>query len=170
MDTVLYHLIKNQVHKANLTYEGPKCKPKHCSIDYYIVYTYISMCFILNLISQNTLKSAPHLVITQYNFTAWPDHGVPKNSYTLISFIQRVQKLYNKKSSAPKLVHCSAGVGRTGTFILLDMMLEKMKEEDSIDVYAALCKLRRCRVKMVQTLVCIQILKDGFFSSVCLIF
>ena len=53
----------------------------------------------------------------------------------------------------PMLVHCSAGVGRTGTFILLDTMLERMKVEDSVDVYAALCKMRQCRVKMVQTLV-----------------
>lgn len=51
------------------------------------------------------------------------------------------------------LVHCSAGVGRTGTFILLDTLLEKMKAEDCVDVYAALCKMRQSRVKMVQTLV-----------------
>ncbi len=51
------------------------------------------------------------------------------------------------------LVHCSAGVGRTGTFILLDSMLERMKVEDSVNVYEFLRNMRAKRVFMVQTLV-----------------
>ena len=54
----------------------------------------------------------------------------------------------------PLLVHCSAGVGRTGTFILLDSMLERIKIEKTVNVYEFLCGLRRRRVLMVQTLVC----------------
>ena len=52
------------------------------------------------------------------------------------------------------LVHCSAGVGRTGTFILLDSMLERMKAEDTVNVYEFLRNMRAKRVFMVQTLVC----------------
>ena len=51
------------------------------------------------------------------------------------------------------LVHCSAGVGRTGTFILLDSMLERIEEEKTVNVYEFLTQMRRQRVHMVQTLV-----------------
>lgn len=51
------------------------------------------------------------------------------------------------------LVHCSAGVGRTGTFIILDSMLERIMSENTVNVYEFLTRLRQQRVHMVQTLV-----------------
>ena len=93
------------------------------------------------------------LTVTQYHFTSWPDHGVPRFATSLISFIRRVQKAHNKDEGIPLLVHCSAGVGRTGTFILLDSMLERIKAESTVNVYAFLVGLRKKRVLMVQTLV-----------------
>ena len=93
------------------------------------------------------------LALTQYHFTSWPDHGVPKFATSLISFIRRVQKAHNKDSGIPLLVHCSAGVGRTGTFVLLDSMLERIQEENTVNVYEFLVSLRKRRVLMVQTLV-----------------
>ena len=93
------------------------------------------------------------LSVTQYHFTSWPDHGVPRFATALISFIRRVQKAHNKDEGIPLLVHCSAGVGRTGTFILLDSMLERIKAEKTVNVYAFLVGLRKKRVLMVQTLV-----------------
>ena len=91
--------------------------------------------------------------MTQYHFTSWPDHGVPKFATSLIAFIRRVQRGHNKDDGYPLLVHCSAGVGRTGTFILLDSMLERMKVEDTVNVYEFLHNMRARRVLMVQTLV-----------------
>ena len=91
--------------------------------------------------------------MTQHHFTSWPDHGVPRFATSFISFLQRVQKAHNKDSGVPLLVHCSAGVGRTGTFILLDSMLERIKEQNSINVYELLVSLCERRVLMVQTLV-----------------
>ena len=91
--------------------------------------------------------------MTQYHFTSWPDHGVPRYPTSLIAFIRRVQRGHNKDDGYPLLVHCSAGVGRTGTFILLDSMLERMKVEDSVNVYEFLRNMRTQRFMMVQTLV-----------------
>ena len=94
------------------------------------------------------------LAVIQYHFTSWPDHGVPKFATSLISFIRRVQKAHSKESGVPLLVHCSAGVGPTGTFILFDILLDMMKEDKCLNVYESLVNLRKRRVLMVQTVVC----------------
>ena len=91
------------------------------------------------------------LVISHYHFTSWPDHGVPQFATSLISFIKRVQKDHNKDKNIPLLVHCSAGVGRTGTLVMLDIMMDRLKAEDSINVYEVLRQLRSKRMYMVQT-------------------
>ena len=92
------------------------------------------------------------LSVTQYHFTAWPDHGVPDDKTCITSFISFVRKKH-PPSSPPLLVHCSAGVGRTGTFIVLDPMLQRMKEEGVIDIQGYVNQIRTNRVKMVQTAV-----------------
>ena len=94
-----------------------------------------------------------YLKVVQYHFTSWPDHGVPKTSAPFISFIRRVQKGYNKDLGKPLLVHCGAGVGRTGVFITLDSMLKRIKAEKSVNVYQHIWNMRQRRVLMVQTLV-----------------
>ena len=94
------------------------------------------------------------LTVKHLHYTAWPDHGVPHNAMSLISFICRVRKLHPPSSDQPLLVHCSAGVGRTGTFILLDAMMQQMRSEGSLSVYQFLRSLRGQRMKMVQTQVC----------------
>ena len=106
---------------------------------------------------QTAVVDEDPLLVTQYHFTSWPDHGVPQFTTSLLSFIRRVQKAHNKEDGIPLLVHCSAGVGRTGTFILLDSMLERIKEEKTVNVYEFLVGLRKKRVLMVQTLVHIPI-------------
>ena len=76
---------------------------------------------------------------------------MPKFATSLIAFIRRVQKGHNKDDGYPLLVHCSAGVGRTGTFILLDSMLERMKKEEAVNVYEFLFNMRAKRTMMVQS-------------------
>ena len=76
---------------------------------------------------------------------------MPQFATSLIAFIRQVQKGHNKDDGYPLLVHCSAGVGRTGTFILLDSMLERMKKEDTVNVYEFLCNMRAKRALMVQS-------------------
>ena len=79
---------------------------------------------------------------------------MPKFATSLISFIRRVQRGHTKDSGRQLLVHCSAGVGRTGTFITLDSMLDRMAaKEADVNVYEFVYNMRQRRVLMVQTLV-----------------
>ena len=98
-------------------------------------------------------SSDAHLEVTHLFFLGWPDHGVPFNRISLIEFIKRVRQFHPPTHQKPLLVHCSAGVGRTGTFIVLDTMLQRMKVENTVNVYQFVKQLRSQRVRMVQTLV-----------------
>ena len=91
-------------------------------------------------------------VVIQFHFTVWPDHGVPIFSSSLLTFINHTKEYHiPEKSQSPILVHCSAGVGRTGTFIVLDYFLEHMKENEKVNVYKIVAQLRESRCLMVQT-------------------
>ena len=72
----------------------------------------------------------------------------------MISFIDNI-RLSHPPKGPPLVVHCSAGVGRTGTFIVMDTMLQKMKQEDSLNIYEFLLQIRHQRIKLVQTQVLI---------------
>lgn len=89
--------------------------------------------------------------VTQFHFTGWPDHGVPQNGVVLINFIKRVRACHAYCDPTPLLIHCSAGVGRTGAFIILDSMLQRMEVEENLNIYQFLKQLRSQRVLMVQT-------------------
>jgi len=82
----------------------------------------------------------------------WPDHGVPETTQSLIQFVRTVRDYISRSPGAgPTVVHCSAGVGRTGTFIALDRILQQLDSKDSVDIYGAVNDLRLHRVHMVQT-------------------
>ncbi|XP_019383910.1 PREDICTED: receptor-type tyrosine-protein phosphatase C [Gavialis gangeticus] len=87
--------------------------------------------------------------ITHIQFTSWPDHGVPDDPHLLLKLRRRVNALSNF-FSGPIVIHCSAGVGRTGTYIGIDAMLEGLDAENRVDVYGYVVKLRRQRCLMVQ--------------------
>ncbi|XP_066217649.1 receptor-type tyrosine-protein phosphatase eta [Saccopteryx leptura] len=90
--------------------------------------------------------------LRQFHFTSWPDHGVPDTTDLLINFRYLVRD-YMKQSppESPILVHCSAGVGRTGTFIAIDRLIYQMENENTVDVYGIVYDLRMHRPLMVQT-------------------
>ncbi|KAJ1167065.1 hypothetical protein NDU88_007458 [Pleurodeles waltl] len=88
--------------------------------------------------------------IRQFQFLAWPDHGVPEYPTPILAFLRRV-KACNPPDAGPMVVHCSAGVGRTGCFIVIDAMLERMKHEKTVDVYGHVTCMRAQRNYMVQT-------------------
>ncbi|KAM4641073.1 receptor-type tyrosine-protein phosphatase F isoform 4-T5 [Discoglossus pictus] len=88
--------------------------------------------------------------IRQFQFMAWPDHGVPEYPTPILAFLRRV-KACNPTDAGPMVVHCSAGVGRTGCFIVIDAMLERVKLEKTVDVYGHVTCMRSQRNYMVQT-------------------
>ncbi|XP_029107833.1 receptor-type tyrosine-protein phosphatase delta isoform X15 [Scleropages formosus] len=88
--------------------------------------------------------------VRQFQFTAWPDHGVPEHPTPFLAFLRRI-KSCNPPDAGPMVVHCSAGVGRTGCFIVIDAMLERIKHEKTVDIYGHVTLMRAQRNYMVQT-------------------
>uniref|UniRef100_A0A672MME9 Receptor-type tyrosine-protein phosphatase kappa n=1 Tax=Sinocyclocheilus grahami TaxID=75366 RepID=A0A672MME9_SINGR len=88
--------------------------------------------------------------IRQFHFTGWPDHGVPYHATGLLGFVRRV-KAKTPANAGPMVIHCSAGAGRTGCFIVIDIMLDMAEREGVVDIYNCVRELRSRRVNMVQT-------------------
>ncbi|XP_030389227.1 receptor-type tyrosine-protein phosphatase T isoform X3 [Gopherus evgoodei] len=88
--------------------------------------------------------------IRQFHFTSWPDHGVPCYATGLLGFVRQV-KFLNPPETGPIVVHCSAGAGRTGCFIAIDIMLDMAENEGVVDIFNCVRELRSQRVNLVQT-------------------
>nr|CAB3265286.1 receptor-type tyrosine-protein phosphatase beta-like [Phallusia mammillata] len=91
--------------------------------------------------------------IRQFHYTVWPDHGVPDTAETLVKFIRYVRRTIDReaKHTGPTVVHCSAGVGRTGTFIAMDRLLQHIPTNSYVDIFGIVHQMRMHRVFMVQT-------------------
>uniref|UniRef100_A0A8C5R2Y0 protein-tyrosine-phosphatase n=1 Tax=Leptobrachium leishanense TaxID=445787 RepID=A0A8C5R2Y0_9ANUR len=91
------------------------------------------------------------LIVRHFHFTAWPDHDVPQTTDALITFRNIISDFMKNYPRTPILVHCSAGVGRTGTLIALDRAIRQIDAEDQVDVLGIVRNLRMHRNLMVQT-------------------
>ncbi|XP_030294728.1 protein tyrosine phosphatase receptor type Db isoform X15 [Sparus aurata] len=107
--------------------------------------TYSVRTFALYKSGSNEKREVRH-----FQFTAWPDHGVPEHPTPFLAFLRRV-KACNPPDAGPMVVHCSAGVGRTGCFIVIDAMAERIKHEKTLDIYGHVTLMRSQRNYMVQT-------------------
>ncbi|XP_068175146.1 receptor-type tyrosine-protein phosphatase C isoform X2 [Antennarius striatus] len=87
--------------------------------------------------------------VTHIQFMSWPDHGIPEEAHLLLKLRRRVNAFKNF-FSGPIVIHCSAGVGRTGTYIGIDAMMEGLEAEGKVDIYGYVVRLRRQRSLMVQ--------------------
>lgn len=107
--------------------------------------------FLVRSFYLKNLQTNETRTVTQFHFLSWMDRGIPSSARTLLDFRRKVNKCYRGRS-CPIIVHCSDGAGRSGTYILIDMVLNRMaKGAKEIDIAATLEHLRDQRAGMVQT-------------------
>ncbi|XP_072619381.1 receptor-type tyrosine-protein phosphatase N2 isoform X9 [Vulpes vulpes] len=107
--------------------------------------------FLVRSFYLKNLQTNETRTVTQFHFLSWYDQGVPSSARSLLDFRRKVNKCYRGRS-CPIIVHCSDGAGRSGTYVLIDMVLNKMaKGAKEIDIAATLEHLRDQRPGMVQT-------------------
>lgn len=150
---------------ANILEDGmPKCAPyfpykKNEGISAKVI-TFKNICVTLNKEEDfeeyvrrefNIQKGNEKRVVEQYHFTDWPDKGVPETCTSLLRF-RKVCLGAMSSHEKPVVIHCSAGVGRTGTLLATDILLKEAEKNGSIDVGGCVDKMRRKRMAMVQTL------------------
>ncbi|XP_021342421.1 receptor-type tyrosine-protein phosphatase T-like [Mizuhopecten yessoensis] len=128
--------------------EGQPMSTKHFEIvlDRERVYAF----YVIRDIILTEKKTKSVRQVHQFHYTTWPDHGTP-NPNELVVFHRRV-KLYKNSLPGKMVVHCSAGIGRTGTFIALDALLDYGKESGMVDIIGYIRTMRKDRVNMVQTI------------------
>nr|XP_027309995.2 phosphatidylinositol phosphatase PTPRQ isoform X2 [Anas platyrhynchos] len=91
------------------------------------------------------------MMVRQCNFTSWPEHGVPETTAPIIHFVKLI-RASRAGDNTPMVVHCSAGVGRTGVYIALDHLTQHVNDHDFVDIYGLVAELRSERMCMVQNL------------------
>ncbi|XP_035734492.1 uncharacterized protein LOC118447101 isoform X1 [Vespa mandarinia] len=122
------------IYEVHLVSEHPWC-------DDYLVRSF----YLKNLLTSETRT------VTQFHFLSWPENGVPHSTKALLEFRRKINKSYRGRS-CPIVVHCSDGAGRTGTYCLIDMVLNRIaKGTKEIDIAAALEHIRDQRPNMVAT-------------------
>lgn len=89
--------------------------------------------------------------VVQYQYLAWPDQNIPSNPSSVLSFIRDINQ---RRSSGPMIVHCSAGIGRSGTLIVIDMLIDQLINNGltyEIDIQRIVKIARAQRSGLVQT-------------------
>jgi len=88
--------------------------------------------------------------VMQYHYLVWKDFMAPEYPVGILRFIKRFNEIYSP-DKGPILVHCSAGVGRTGTLVALDSLLQELREEEQVSIFTTICDLRHQRNYLVQS-------------------
>ncbi|XP_013364699.1 PREDICTED: receptor-type tyrosine-protein phosphatase H isoform X3 [Chinchilla lanigera] len=103
----------------------------------------------LQLLHMEEQKTLP---VRQFHYLSWPDHGVPPSPDPLLAFWKTLRPwLDQTEEGGPPIVHCSAGVGRTGTLIALIVLLQQLEQEGLLGPFGFVRKMRQSRPLMVQT-------------------
>jgi len=147
----LTRLVENTVVVCNRYW------PEECSDLYHIYEVHLvsehswSEDYVVRSFYLKNLQTNETRTITQFHFLSWPNLAVPSSTKSLLEFRRKVNRSY-KGRSCPVVVHCSDGAGRTGTYCLIDMVLNRLsKGAKEIDIAATLEHIRDQRINMVRT-------------------
>ncbi|XP_048361869.1 FERM and PDZ domain-containing protein 2 isoform X2 [Sphaerodactylus townsendi] len=105
-------------------------------------------CFIIRIIEMTSKRTQEKRQVQHLQFTSWPDHGTPRSSQHLIKFVRFLRKVH---TSGPIIAHCSAGVGRSGVLLCVDILLNYIENDMPFDIKQIVRDLRLQRFGMVQT-------------------
>ncbi|KAF6030556.1 hypothetical protein EB796_011137 [Bugula neritina] len=89
--------------------------------------------------------------VKQFFVSFWPDFGCPDRTESLLNLVRVVRSHMRPEGRGPLVVHCSAGVGRTGTYVAVDRLLQRIQDHDEIDIFSLVMEMREYRCRMVQT-------------------
>ncbi|XP_048256337.1 uncharacterized protein LOC124122701 isoform X2 [Haliotis rufescens] len=111
-------------------------------------------------------KGAVEKTVKHVHYMVWPDKDVPDNTMSLVDLRNKV-RTFCDFAEGPMVVHCSAGVGRTGTLIALDSLIQDAETRSKVDIYGCVWRLRNFRVSMVQTQSQYVFLHDCILDALC---
>ena len=94
--------------------------------------------------------------VLQYFYHAWPDQGVPEKPLSVLQYLtainkQRERNVLQNRSTGPVVVHCSAGIGRAGALIAIDISIQRLNDIGNIDVPQTVAQIRTQRPGAIQT-------------------
>ncbi|TPP61852.1 Tyrosine-protein phosphatase non-receptor type 4 [Fasciola gigantica] len=111
--------------------------------------------FLITPLAQSRRASTPtdagNRRVVQLQYISWPDHGVPGNTDDLITFVDRVREARGSCSRVPIVVHCSAGIGRTGVLITIETALNLMERDQPVRPIELVQLMRAQRALLIQT-------------------
>ncbi|KAJ8289290.1 hypothetical protein COCON_G00019490 [Conger conger] len=108
-----------------------------------------NLAYVFRELTLTNVESGVERTVTHLQYVAWPDHGVPEDPTDFLDFVSFVR---NKRSdSTPLMVHCSAGIGRTGVLITMETAMELIEKDEPVHPLDIVRRLRDQRAMMVQT-------------------
>uniref|UniRef100_A0A8C5HJK6 Tyrosine-protein phosphatase non-receptor type n=1 Tax=Gouania willdenowi TaxID=441366 RepID=A0A8C5HJK6_GOUWI len=118
-----------------------------------------SGCYATTGLKIKYLLTGQERTVWHLQYTDWPDHGCPEDFKGFLTYLEEIQSVRRHTNSIsdsgntfPVLVHCSAGVGRTGVIILSEIMIACLEHNETLDIPKILTALRAQRMLIVQTL------------------
>ncbi|XP_059561306.1 tyrosine-protein phosphatase non-receptor type 1 isoform X6 [Myotis daubentonii] len=137
-----------QEEEKEMIFEDTNLKLTLISEDIKSYYT-VRQLELENLTSKETRE------ILHFHYTTWPDFGVPESPASFLNFLFKVRESGSlNREHGPVVVHCSAGIGRSGTFCLADtclLLMDKRKDPSSVDIKKVLLEMRKFRMGLIQT-------------------
>lgn len=144
----LARLLEDSIVKSEKYWSDDHLTHHYGNIAVTLLRTHSYANFVIRTFSISRIGQYGVRTVTQYQFTAWPDHGVPEAPFAILEFRRKV----GVSAEVPLLVHCGTGVSRSAVYIAIDFCLAKAEAENSVNVYRCCSTMRQCRTMMVRTL------------------